>query len=148
MFIGKYYLHADDKGRLRIPLKFRYNMGTAGIYAMYSADGCLSLITAETANKMLEKFESMVTVAAGESLNNARILISSMCELSEDNQGRFTLMPEAKKYANISKDVVFVGLGNKIELWDVERWEAHCRGEKYDYLYKSNFESVNPELTF
>ena len=59
MFIGKYYLHADDKGRLRIPLKFRYNMGTAGIYAMYTADGCLSIITAETASNMIEKFEGM-----------------------------------------------------------------------------------------
>ena len=148
MFIGKYYLHADDKGRLRIPLKFRYNMGTAGIYAMYTADGCLSIITAETASNMIEKFEGMVTVAASESLNNARILKSSMFELTEDNQGRFTLAPEAKQFAGISKDVVFIGVGKKIELWDVERWEAHCRGEKYDYMYKQNFTSINPEMTF
>lgn len=147
-FIGKYFLHADDKGRLRIPQKFRLQLGDTRIYTMYTADGCLSFISEEEADKLLEHFDSMVTVASGPALTNARILMSSMCEITEDNQGRFTLMPEAKKFAGISKDVVFVGVGNKIELWDVARWEAYTAGESYDYPYKNNFAQINGEIIF
>ena len=147
-FAGKYALHSDDKGRLRIPQRFRERMGTTAIYAMYSAGGCLSFVTKEEGDKLMEHFREMVTVADTAVLKAARVIMAHMCEITEDSQGRFTLPPELKKMAGIDRDVLFVGMGNKVELWDPKRFDDNIMDNDYDYPYKEKFEAVNGELVF
>ena len=69
-----------------------------------------------------------------------RFLFSSAIEIEEDNQGRFLLPSNLKTYANINKEVVFIGVGNRIELWASERWE------EYSNLSKNNFEEILSSL--
>ena len=42
-----------------------------------------------------------------------------------DKQGRILLPANLKEYASISKDVVIVGVSNRLEIWDKGRWEAY-----------------------
>ena len=147
-FTGKYSLHVDDKGRMRIPQRFRDAMVTSQIYAMYSAGGCISFITEEEYNELMSNFKSMITVASTPAMRAARAIMSHTSPISEDSQGRFTLSSDLKDKAGLGKDVVFVGMGNKIELWDPQRFEDNISGVEYDYYYKDKFAAINGEIIF
>ena len=41
-----------------------------------------------------------------------------------DKQGRILLPNHLKAYAELERDVVLVGVGNRIEIWSLEKWEA------------------------
>ena len=40
-----------------------------------------------------------------------------------DKQGRILLPASLRKYASLSRDVVFCGMINRIEIWDKEKYE-------------------------
>lgn len=147
-FTGKYALHVDDKGRLRIPQRFREAMVTTQIYAMYSAGGCISFITNEEHESLMNSFRSMVTLAETPAIRASRVIMRNTAPITEDNQGRFTLPADLKEKAALGKDVIFVGMGNKIELWDPQRFEDNISGVDYDYYGKDKFEGIDGGIVF
>ena len=46
---------------------------------------------------------------------------ASDCQM--DTQGRILLPTELRQYAEIKKQAIILGQGNKIEVWDQETWE-------------------------
>ena len=53
----------------------------------------------------------------------------------EDNQGRFILDANLRKVAKINKNVVFVGMFDRIELWAAEVYEERFKeldDDEYD----------------
>ncbi len=148
LFTGKYSLHVDDKGRLRIPQRFRDAIVTTQIYAMYSAGGCISFITEEEYGSLMQNLGTMITVADTPALRAARVIMANTAPLAEDSQGRFTLPADLKEKAALGRDVIFVGMGNKIELWDPQRFEDNISGVDYDYYCKDKFAAINGEIIF
>ena len=69
-----------------------------------------------------------------------RFLFSSAVEIEEDNQGRFLLPANLREFAGITKDVVFVGVGNRAELWSEDRWNKYCLDNE------ANFDEIISEL--
>ncbi len=53
-----------------------------------------------------------------------RFLLSSATECELDKQGRILIPPAHREHAAISKNVMVVGIIEKIEIWDVKTWEA------------------------
>lgn len=51
--------------------------------------------------------------------------MSSTFEIEEDNQGRFVLPASLKEFAGITKNVVSVGVGKRIEVWNEETWKQY-----------------------
>jgi MraZ protein len=60
--------------------------------------------------------------------NNVRVLqrhfYGDSFEASTDAQGRVTLPASLRRYAGIDRDIVVVGVGDRLELWSPERWLA------------------------
>lgn len=125
MMSGMISLQVDPKGRLRIPTKYRPALGEDGskIFAMINSNGCLNIISQEKANEIISKLSKVVSIAVTERSTAARLILSSVSELKEDGQDRFTLPPMLKKFAGINKNVVFAGMGNSLELWDADKWD-------------------------
>ena len=48
-------------------------------------------------------------------------------ELELDNQGRFVLPEPLKGFAGLNKTVIFLGVGEWIEIWDFEKWESKLK---------------------
>jgi len=44
-------------------------------------------------------------------------------EVNLDNQGRIFIPESLRRYAGIDKDVVIVGVGDRLELWSPEKWD-------------------------
>ena len=93
MMSGMVSLQVDPKGRLRIPSKYRSALGDENsvIYAMINSNGCLNIISKERAEEIITKLSKVVSIAVTERSKAARLILSSVSELKEDGQDRFTL---------------------------------------------------------
>ena len=62
------------------------------------------------------------------------MLFSSGFEVEEDSQGRFVLPQNLREFANITKDVVSIGVGNRVELWDESSWRNYNSESDFDKI--------------
>ena len=138
MFLGEYKHNCDDKNRLRLPPKFKKEI-SGGLILTKGNDGCLFIVPKNQFEVILEKINNLPMFDSKAQLP-IRMLFSSAVELQEDNQGRFLLPLNLKDFAKINKDVIFIGVGNRIELWSQENWNSYC--EKAN----SNFDQILSNL--
>lgn len=122
MFMGEYNHIIDAKGRTIVPSKFREELGENFVITK-GFDGCLYIYDSkgweEVENKLKEL--PMTTPATRKFV---RFFMSGATVADVDKQGR-TLLPQSlRNHADLKKDVVFVGMANKIEIWSKERWDA------------------------
>ena len=125
MFRGRFEHTIDDKGRTSIPMKFRevLSVGHDDRLIVTNFDNCLWAYPAAEWQKIEEK------VAALPQFNPQvkalqRFFISAACECPIDKQGRVLLPPTLRDYADLSRDIVMVGMVKRIEMWDKTRWES------------------------
>ena len=78
---------------------------------------------------------SFVTEEGKEATDALRRMVATMSIPEEDNQGRFVLDASLRRIAKIQKDVVFVGMFDRIELWSAETYNERFKDlddEEYD----------------
>ena len=54
-----------------------------------------------------------------------RFFLAGAMDVSADGQGRVILPDYLRKYASIKKEVIVIGLYDRIEVWDVAKWNKH-----------------------
>ena len=50
-----------------------------------------------------------------------------------DKQGRFLIPQSLRSYADIKKEVAIIGVSNRIEIWDKEKWEQYSNDSSLNY---------------
>ncbi len=124
MFYGEYEHNIDRKGRLIIPSKLRQVFKEHYVEKFYitrGLDGCLFLFTEDEWKTQEQKFKAM-SFTKKEARKFNRMYFSGACELTCDKQGRILMPTYLKQFANIKRDVMIVGVSNRIEVWAKERW--------------------------
>lgn len=123
MFIGEYYHAVDTKNRIIIPSKFRDELGENFVLTK-GLDGCLYAYTLESWKIFQEKL-SKLPLTSKDARAFSRFFFSGANEIDIDKQGR-TLIPQSLiEYAQIKKDIVSVGVSNRIEIWSRDRWDEY-----------------------
>jgi MraZ protein len=121
MLIGEYRHSVDKKGRTSLPAKFKKEMGKV-VYIARGLDGMIDVYTKESWELLQEKLASLpMTVEANRRFK--RFILGGSSEAVLDKQGRVTISPALKEHARIDfdKKVVWVGVGDKAEIWSEER---------------------------
>ena len=136
---GQYQHTVDAKGRLFIPAKLREELGET-FYETMGMDGCLSVYSDESWAKFTEKFESLPYTRT----KAMRPLFANAAKCEPDAQGRILLPAKLRAYAGLQKDVVVIGVSNRAEIWDAEKWYAVEAAE----LNPENMGAVMEELGF
>ena len=54
-----------------------------------------------------------------------RFLFAGATDETPDKQGRITIPPMLREYAALRKDVVVIGVMNRVEIWDPHRWQEY-----------------------
>jgi len=123
MFLGEYQHAIDGKGRLQIPKKFRAELA-GGATITRGLDGCLFLYPK---NKWAEFEEKLVSlpITKADARVFARHMLSGAFEVAIDKVGRVLIPPALRKYAGLETEVVAIGVGKRIELWDLEKWNKY-----------------------
>ena len=130
MFIGTYRHQFDEKCRLRMPSKFKEALGQGFIVAK-GTNGCLFAFSNEEFEALYKKLEN-VSMFDLEAQKPVRALLSSAFVAEEDKQGRILLPQELRSYAKMVKNIVTIGVGNRVELWSEENFNAYNTEESYD----------------
>ena len=73
-----------------------------------------------------------------------RVLFSGAFDDSPDKQGRVTIPPALREYAGLDRDVIVVGNGQTVEIWDAEAWTSYLAGN--EDAYSSIREEVVPGI--
>ena len=54
-----------------------------------------------------------------------RFFLSGAIECEIDKQGRFLIAGNLREYAQMEKEVVIIGVGTRIEIWNKEKWKEY-----------------------
>ena len=86
------------------------------------ADGCL-LLSLDEWVKLAKEVQNL-PLAKKDARAFSRFLFSGAAEVECDKQGRVSIPSLLRDYAGIDKDVVIVGVSERIEIWAAETWSA------------------------
>ncbi|MCH9638452.1 MAG: division/cell wall cluster transcriptional repressor MraZ [Betaproteobacteria bacterium] len=124
MFRGVTQLSLDAKSRLAIPARYRGEL-------MSCCDG--RLIVTVDPSKCLLVYPQPAWEPIEEKLNSLssfdpltrglqRLLVGNASDVEMDGAGRILIAAPLRKFAGLSKEVVLVGQGSKLEIWNEEQW--------------------------
>ena len=135
MFYGQHNFSVDSKGRISIPARFRDQLKeseTKQLTVTRGLDGCLFAFTAGRWAELEEKLLSL-PLSSKKARFLARYVLgaASVCTINE--QGRINIPPSLLVEASITKEVIIIGVGDRIEIWSKELFERY-EAENIDYL--------------
>ena len=121
-----------------IPARFKNEAGNV-LYVMKGFDGALSVYKETEFQKLIQSAETL-PFNKRDSRDYLRIQLASVRELEIDKLGRILLPKELLNKYHIGKEVIVIGVGDHMEIWD--------RGAFEEYEKKTNeaFEDIAENL--
>ena len=135
MFYGTFGHTIDKKGRLIIPSKFRTSFKEHYVEKFYITTGldkCLFMFTEEEWKRQESKFKTMPFTNADARKFN-RLYFAGASDVECDKQGRILVPKYLKDFAEIKKDVVIIGISNRIEIWAKDKWNDYYESSKQSF---------------
>jgi MraZ protein len=126
MFRGATKVTLDAKGRFAIPTRYRERIAArceGQLIATVDKDYCLLIYPYpdwEEIERKLMRLSSMNK----KTRRLQRLMVGHATEVEVDGHGRILLSRELREFAELGRQAVLIGQGNKFELWDEERWSA------------------------
>ena len=121
MFMGEYHQKIDDKGRLTLPSKLRYERGESFIVTR-GLDNCLFIYPKEEWNQVISKYKELPNTK--DARNFMRFFLSGATEVNFDKQGRINIPMPLIKYSDLLKDCIVIGVNERLEIWSKENWDS------------------------
>lgn len=128
MFIGEYHHSIDEKGRVIIPAKFREELGDNFIITR-GIENCLFVYSLDNWDKICAKLNSLPFTRKDARVFN-RFFMSGATSVELDKQGRVNISSPLIQYANINKECVIIGTGDRLEIWSLEEWNLFFDSNK------------------
>ena len=131
MFMGEYQHKMDSKGRVIIPASFRDELSEKFVVTR-GLDNCLFVYPMHEWSILEEKLTSL-PITSKDSRTFVRFFFSGATKCSLDKQGRISLPANLRKYAELEKQIVIIGLANRIELWAKDKWDNYIDSAEDSY---------------
>jgi MraZ protein len=124
MFRGRFEHNVDAKGRVSLPAKYRDIMSTnyTDRLVITNYDSCLIAYPYEEWVTFEENFRQYSIMQEDVEVF-MHYFISGASECSIDKLGRILIPPILRKHAGLEREIVFVGMITRIQIWDKQRWE-------------------------
>jgi MraZ protein len=151
MFYGEHEHSIDNKGRLIIPSKFREVFKENYVERFFvtrGLDSCLFVFTEDEWKKQEAKFKSL-SFTNSEARQFNRLYFSGACEVTCDQQGRILIPDYLKQFAGLERDVMIVGVSNRMEIWNKDSWKKFFEGTKdsFEKIAENVFNNIeNPSV--
>lgn len=142
MFYGEYLHSIDRKGRLILPSKFREVAKANFIEKFFvtrGLDKCLFMFSEEEWRTQEAKFKA-ISFTKQQARTFNRLYFSGAQDVVCDRQGRILLPQFLKDFAEIKKDVMLVGVSNRIEIWSKDKWNEFFGNSR------SSFEEIAEKI--
>ena len=127
MLIGEYEHSLDAKGRLIMPAKLRTDMGEKFIITK-GLDGCLFVFSQIEWSNFESKLKEL-PLTNKNARDFVRFFLSGATQCEIDKHGRFLLVNTLREYAEITKEVIIIGVGTRLEIWNKDKWKKYNSNE-------------------
>lgn len=129
MFIGEYQHTMDSKGRLIVPAKFREGLGEYFVVTK-GLDKCLCVYPQSEWRVFEDKLKEL-PLTNTDARRFVRYFFSGAMECVIDSQGRIMIPLHLREYAGLNKDIVSIGVSNRVEIWNKASWCAYNDEENF-----------------
>ncbi len=130
MFMGEYHHTIDEKGRLTIPSKIRYDLGEEFIITR-GLDNCIFVYPKDAWEDIIKKYKELPNTK--DARNFMRFFLSGATLCSFDKQGRINIPIPLTAYAGLIKECIIIGVDDRLEVWGKERWESFVEENEANY---------------
>ena len=131
MFMGEYHHNIDEKARLVLPSKFRYELGDTFVITR-GLEGCLFIYSKDQWQKIVDKLNKL-PFTKKDARTFLRFFLSGAQEVSFDKQGRIAIPAPLLSYANLKKECVVIGVNDRLEVW---------QEDSFNNYFKANEENI------
>jgi len=121
----------DSKGRVMVPPIYREELGVKFVITKGFEKCLFGYPTKEWEN--LSKKLAKISLTTKETRFFLRVWFSSATFVEIDNQGRILIPLEFRKFASLKRDVAFIGVFNRVEIWDKNAWDKYLETKELSY---------------
>jgi transcriptional regulator MraZ len=131
--LGTHSYALDPKGRVSLPARFREAFAD-GCWLTIGQDNCLYVFPrAEWERRAAEVGSPLLSDAAGRAYG--RMFFGKAHEAELDSQGRVTIPGRLREEVGITKDVIVLGVMDRMEIWDRAAYDRY--EETYGGAYQA-----------
>ncbi len=120
MLMGEYHHNIDDKGRLTIPSKFRDDLGEKFVITR-GLENCLFAYSLEDFQKIVAELQK-IPFTKKDARQFMRFFLSGATTVEFDKQGRINISSPLISYAELKKECIIIGTGDRLEIWSSDNW--------------------------
>jgi MraZ protein len=134
-FSSEYECRLDAKGRIVLPAKIKAQLPEASgnnIVVTRGFEPCLVVYPQVEWKKVFSKVSGLNEFNE-EYRNFQRNFLRGNTEVDLDSNGRFLIPKTMLKYAQIEKEVIVVGMGNRVELWNASLYEKYLINDQKEF---------------
>ena len=124
MFRGANKVTLDAKGRMVMPTRYRdriHERSQGRLVVTVDRDQCLLLYPLPDWEEIERKLMRLPTLHP-QARRLQRLMVGHATDLELDGHGRVLLPPKLREFADLARQAVLIGQGNRFELWDEARW--------------------------
>lgn len=118
--MGEYHHNIDDKGRLTIPSKFRDDLGEKFVVTR-GLENCLFAYSLEDFQKIVAELQK-IPFTKKDARQFMRFFLSGATTVEFDKQGRINISSPLISYAELKKECIIIGTGDRLEIWSSNNW--------------------------
>ena len=116
MFIGEFHHKKKKKGRIAIPARYREQLGKNFVITR-GIEHCIYVYPTSTFDTIVSKLSSL-PFTKKDARAFTRFFMSGATAIELDKQGRANIPGPLFDYANLSKNCVIIGTGDRLEIWN------------------------------
>jgi len=129
--MGEHQHAVDSKGRLIMPVKFREDLGESFIVTR-GLESCLFVYPLREWHLLTEKLKALPFTRA-DARAFMRFFFSGAVNCELDKQGRILIPNNLREHAKLIKDVMVIGVSNRVEIWSQEVWDEYSEQTGLSY---------------
>jgi len=114
----------DGKGRIAVPARHRELLSAMGVSQL--------TITKQPGGSLMmfprpawEAFRDKVAALPMEAAGWKRVFLGNAMDVDIDGSSRVLIAPELRAFAGLTRDVMLLGMGSHLELWDATAYAEH-----------------------
>jgi len=142
-FLGEFEATLDAKGRFLLPAGFKRQLPeeeTNRFVINRGFEKCLALYPMRTWEPLFEKITGLNEFDPKQR-EFRRAFLNGATFVEPDTAGRILLPPNLKAYAGLQKDIVLMATGDKLEIWDSNKYK-----EIFDSLSSDTFSDLGNQV--
>jgi len=124
---GSFNCTLDDKGRVNFPARLKSGFSGETLIVTRGLEKCLYLFPPEEWKEFQEKLENP-SMMSRDWRKLQRLFLGGAVEAEIDKTGRLAIPQSLREYGGLVRELVIMGLGKRIEIWDAAVYKATQEG--------------------